>query len=85
VIPADAGERAQRFARRVVVRDIAQVVEAIHRLAQLRRGLLDLLAQLRRLALDAIDFIQRFQGLGQILLDQFVLRSQFFCLFSVLS
>ena len=73
-------ERTERFARGGVVRDLAQVVETIHRLAQLRRGLLDLLTQLCRLAFDALDFIQRFQRLGQILLDQFVLGSQFFLL-----
>jgi hypothetical protein len=37
-------------------------------------------AQLRRFRLNAFDFIQRFQGLGQVLLNQLVLRRQFFLL-----
>jgi len=36
------------------------------------------LTQLRRLLLDPFDFVEGFQRLGQILLDQFILRGKVF-------
>jgi hypothetical protein len=49
------------------------------------RRLRHLLTKLGGFCFNALNFIQRFQRLGQILLNQFVLRREFFCLFSVSS
>jgi hypothetical protein len=73
-------ERRERFARFIIVIDVAQGIQRISCLAHIVRRLRHLLTKLGGFRFDALNFIKRFQRFRQILLDEFVLRREIFLL-----
>lgn len=78
-------KRGERLTRFVVVIDVTQRIQRFRGLAHVLRRLRHLLTKLGGFCFNALNFINVFQRLCQILLGEFLLRRELFCLFRVSS